>query len=370
MKEAEFFITNANDALKIGATNYAQDRFLQKSKKHYIYIKNISSVAANILKQDAISVGANVLNHKNAILGQDKFDSILEINEINIKDLANKLKLQQFSCIRLSEFLDELKISKEYPKIMAIMNINNDSFYEPSRISEKEFLNKAYELINDGASIIDIGAMSSRPNSKYLGEDLELARLEAIFKIIKEHKLYEKIELSLDSFSFKAQQIALDLGFKYINDISANTALSNLALKYDATYILMHSQNDYIKNYLGENTEINSSKNSQNKFQILSDVYNFFESKLKEIKSKVLIDCGIGFGKNEFENLVLIKHLNHFKTLKKPILLAASNKRCFGDEKELKSLVAHAMSDVSYIRVHNVKSQFELIKYLKKMDEI
>ncbi|WP_267523087.1 dihydropteroate synthase [Campylobacter sp. MG1] len=368
MKEAEFFIVDKDDAININATPYAEDRFFKKTNQHYIYIKNISAVAANILKQDAISVGANVLNHKNAILGNSKNDSILEINDVNIKDLSDKLKLQQFSCNRLSNFLDRLKINKKYPKIMAIMNINNDSFYENSRIKIDDFLTKTYDFIENGASIIDIGAMSSRPNSKYLGENIEFDRLKPIFKIIKENNLCDKIDFSLDSFSEKCLKNALDLGFKYINDISANTSLSNLAIQYDATYILMHSKNNYIENYVNSNC-ITSNYNND-KFVILNEVYNFFKTKLQEISSKVIIDFGIGFGKNEFENLVLIKYLNHFKTLGKEILLAASNKRCFANERELLSLIAHAKSGADYIRVHDVKKQSELLKYLKKMDEI
>lgn len=369
MKEASFYILDENSAKEINSSEFALDRFLKRTNKHIIYIKNISTTAANILKQDAISVGAVVLNHKNTILGGDfKYDSILLVDEINAKDLSNKLKLQQFSCKRLAKFLDELKISKKYPKIMGIMNINDDSFYESSRISEKIFLQKVYEFIENNASIIDIGAMSSRPNSNYLGAELELNRLKPIFKLIKEHKLNEKIEFSLDSFDEQCHKNALDLGFKYVNDISANTKLSKLALSYDATYILMHSKNNYIDNYINKSGL--KICNSDSKFFILNSVYEFFLEKLSEIESKVMIDVGIGFGKSEYENLVLIKYLNHFKTLNKPILLAASNKKLFGTYKEPLSLLAHANSNVDYIRVHNVAEQNAVINYLKKMDEI
>ncbi|MBZ7991240.1 MULTISPECIES: dihydropteroate synthase [unclassified Campylobacter] len=369
MREASFYLLDENSAKDINSSEFALDRFLKRSNHQIIYIKNISTTAANILKQDAISVGAIVLNHKNTILGGEyKYDSILLVDSINAKDLANKLKLQQFSCIRLSKFLNELKISKKYPKIMGIMNINDDSFYESSRISEKEFLAKAYEFIENGASIIDIGAMSSRPNSTYLGAKLELDRLKPIFNLIKEHRLCDKIDFSLDSFDEICLTNALDIGFKYINDISANTKLSKLALKYDATYILMHSQNNYFDNYIN-NTGLSNS-NSNSKFFILDSVYEFFLNKLSEIESKVIIDVGIGFGKSEYENLVLVKYLNHFKTLNKPILLAASNKRFLGEHKEALSLITHANSNADYIRVHDVIGQNAMINYLKKMESI
>lgn len=368
MKEADFFLCDYKDLQKINAHNFAKNNYFQKAKHTNIYIKNLSSIAANILKQECIAIGANLLNDEESIINTTKkVNCILNINQKQIGQLQQRLKLQDFHLKKLANFLSTIKIQETFPKIMGILNINDDSFYENSRTSKNNFLDKAYEMLENNACILDIGAMSSRPKSKYQGQETEMARLKDIFKLIKSEKLYEKCILSIDTFVYEIAKTALDNGFKIINDISANTNLSNLCKEYDATYILMHSQNNYINAYL--NNEELSNIHFDDKFAYLNYVFDFFKKKLEEINSKCIIDVGIGFGKNEFENLVLVKYLEHFKSLNKELLLAASNKGFINKNTNI-SLYLHAICKADYIRVHNVKEQNELINYIKKVEQI
>lgn len=368
MQEAEFFICDYKDLHEINVNNFAKNNYFQKANYINIYIKNLSATAANILKQECIAIGANLLNDKKSIINTTKkLNCILNINQKQIPQLKQRLQLQNFHLKKLVNFLNTIKIQKIFPKIMGILNINDDSFYKISHTNKNNFLNKAYEMIENNAYILDIGAISSRPKSKYLGQEVELSRLKDIFKLINAEKLYEKCILSIDTFILDIAQMALDNGFKIINDISANTDLSNLCKQYDATYVLMHSQNNYINAFLYNQALTNHHYND--KFTYLNYVLNFFNKKLKNITSRCIIDVGIGFGKNEFENLVLIKYLEHFKILNKEILLAASNKGFINHNTNV-SLYLHAISKADYIRVHDVKEQNELINYIKKVEQI
>jgi len=165
---------------KLGVDKVGIEIMKKKHSLYIFYIRDISCGAANILKQDALSIGAELIvpigvpNCKNKI-----FDAILLCNQKQLEILAKKELAQPF---RLKDLAKELKNFINLPKfplkIMGVINANDDSFFEGSRFSGIEAVKKIEEMIRDGADIIDIGGVSSRPGSEYVGVKEELRRVK------------------------------------------------------------------------------------------------------------------------------------------------------------------------------------------------
>lgn len=362
--------------LNIKPHKVGQSIMSKKTKLHFFYIKDIKSAAANILKQDALRVGAELVSNENVILGAKEPSSALLIaTKEQISKLILKEKKQDFKLKELALFLEkEFKKPKEV-KIMGVLNLNNDSFNAQSRTSEKDFEQRLCLMLDEGANYIDIGAVSSRPGSFYCGKEEEFKRLKFALDLIYEKKYYKRAIFSLDSFDEYCVEYALNKGFKLINDIQGlrNEKLAILAKKYSATYCLMHMQND--------------PHNMQDKPEydfILADIESFFKQKLELLASfgldDVLLDVGIGFGKSPRHNMLLIKHLEHFLHFKKPLLIGASRKSVinayYKSEVEQRlpgSLFLHLKAyenGASIIRTHDVKEHKQLFAMAKAMKEL
>lgn len=289
----------------------------EKKELHYFYLDEISFAAINILKQDALSCGAEVLSPNGAILGGKELgEAVLIANQKQIKALAKKEKLQDFKLKELGEFLD---ISFEGPKVcelMAVLNITDDSFNKASRVSANELVSRAEEHIKNGATWLDIGAASTRPDSVYIGSEAEFARVREAVDLLYASKIYESVKLSIDTYDEKCAKYALDHGFSMLNDISANEDLAALAGRYNASYCLMHG-----------GKKGNSQRLEGKILQILDE---FFATKLEACKLKgaknIYLDVGIGFGKSHEQCLELSKNLEHFLRFGCPLLYGASRK--------------------------------------------
>ena len=194
----------------------------KKHSKYIFYIKDISCGAANILKQDALSIGAElavpvgVPNCKREI-----FDAILLCNQKQLEILAKKELSQPFKLKELAKKLKEFINLPKFPlKIMGVINANDDSFFEGSRFQGIEAVKQIEKMIEDGAKIVDIGGVSSRPGSEYVGRSEELKRVKPIIDEIYKNRLYEKAVFSIDTFDEVVLEYALDRGFKIANDIT------------------------------------------------------------------------------------------------------------------------------------------------------
>lgn len=325
-----FKISNTSDFSElcgiIKPQKHGQEIMKTKAKLNYIFLKNIKNPAANILKQDALSIGAELVSTHSAILGgADENNALLIANDKQLALLAKKEKIQDFKLKELANFLDEYLKQNNAPKpeIMGVLNFNDDSLYESSRTKTSELLSKCEQMINDGATYIDIGAVSSRPGSVYIGAEAEFARIKPIIDLLYQEKIFERVKLSLDSFDEKCLNYALERGFSLVNDISADLNLANLAKKHGASYCLMHK--------IGEpkNMQENIEQKSRGR-DILEIVDEFFALNLAKLKQmgikNIILDIGIGFGKSAHENMVLIKHLEHFLRFNHPLLVGASRK--------------------------------------------
>ncbi len=347
----------------------------QKSRLNFIYIQGLKTPAANILKQDALSIGADVAVPKETITCKIPFvDALLIANDKQLRELAHKEKIQPFGlkalAAQLSQFLFTCKTDFT---VMGVLNANEDSFFQSSRFSAKNALERIEKMIDEGAGIIDVGGVSSRPGSLGVSEREELGRIAPIVDVIAEHKLYEKVHFSLDSYSPLCVEYALQRGFSIVNDITAlaNDAVAKLVAKYDATVVLMHMK--------GEPQHMQQEPSYGN---VMLEVDAFFEERIAKAKSfgieKIILDVGIGFGKNLEHNLTLLKHHEHFLHFGYPLLAGASRKSMIDkiistpvEERLAGTLALHLKAyehGASIIRAHDVKEHVQALSVLRALN--
>ncbi|OCL96798.1 dihydropteroate synthase [Arcobacter porcinus] len=349
----------------------------KKAKIHTLFIKNIHVGAANILKQDALSIGADLAVPEGVVIAKDKYvDALLIGNTKHLEILSKKELAQPFGLKDLAKNLKKFIQKENYEtKIMGILNLNIDSFFDKSRTKESEVLEKILVQIEDGANIIDIGAVSSRPGSIYAGEDEELRRVKNTADLIYKHKLYEKVDFSIDSYSPKTIDYVLNCGFKIVNDITGlqNDEVCKLISKYDAKAVIMHMQNDPT-----------NMQNDPKYDDLIIEIDSFFEERVKKAESfgikDLILDVGIGFGKNLEHNLLLLKNLEHFKHFGYELLIGASRKSMIdmitpsSIENRLSGTLAIHLESLrngaSIIRCHDVKEHFQAIKVFEAINSI
>ena len=204
---------------------------------------------------------------------------------------------------------------------MGVLNLTPDSFSDGGKFNKKKSgLKHAIDLFKFGANIVDVGGESTRPGSKSISEKEEWNRIKKIIQ-----KISKKIPLSLDTRKSDIMKKGIKLGIKLINDVSGlsyDTKTIEVLKKSKSPFVIQHSQG----------TPENMQNNPKYKNELL-DIYDFFEEKIKFLRSKgikhnnIIIDPGIGFGKNLKHNMNLIKNISIFHTLGFPILLGLSRKR-------------------------------------------
>ena len=295
-----------------------------KAEIHLVAIKDLHVGGANILKQDALSVGADLAVPKGTVIAaQKRVDALLIATTKELEILARKELAQPFGLKELALKLKKIakvKKTKEY-EIMGVINANDDSFFSGSRFLERDAVVMIEQMIEEGADIIDIGAVSSRPNAAIVSATEELERITPILELIKEKNIAQNVRLSIDSYEPLVIQKALDAGFTIVNDITGleNDAVCELCASYGATAVIMHMQGTP-----------QTMQNSPAYNSVLDDVYSFFSERIEKAEhfgiKDIVLDVGIGFGKSLEDNISLIKNLEHFLTLEKKLLVGASRK--------------------------------------------
>lgn len=349
------------------------------SKMHYhlIKIENLHVAAANILKQDALSIGAELATPKGVITCDTKYvDVILMGTSKHLKILSKKELAQPFGLKEVAKLLSHfIKETSQEIEIMGIINANDDSFFSKSRFSSDQALVKIQEMINDGATIIDIGAVSSRPNADTVSETVELERVKSIIDTIYAQKLFEKARFSIDSYTPSVLEYALSHGFTIVNDITglADDKVCEIAAKHKAQVVIMHMQ--------GNPQTMQKQPEYEN---IITDISDFFTERIQKALSfgikDIILDVGIGFGKTLNHNLMLIKHLEHFKSLGYPLLVGGSRKSMINDvlttptqDRLAATLALHLEAlnrGACIIRCHDVKEHTQAFSITKALKEL
>jgi len=360
----------------VGVTHEGSALLIPKTHLNLIYIKDLKTPAANILKQDALSIGADLAVPKDTITCKVPLvDAVLIANDKQLKELAHKEKIQPFGLKEVAQKLSEFTFTcKDDFSVMGIINTNEDSFFQGSRFKDEAALKHVECMIEEGATMIDLGGVSSRPGSLGVSEQEELLRVKPIIDLIFKHKLFEKAQFSLDSYSPLCLEYALTHGFSIVNDITAlaNDDVARVTAKYDATVILMHMQGDP-KSMQYEPAYDN----------VILEVDAFFEERIAKALQfgikKIVLDVGIGFGKNLEHNLQLLKHHEHFLHFGYPLLVGASRKSMIDkiiptpiDERLPGTLALHLKAyehGASIIRAHDVKAHVQALSVLKALNQ-
>lgn len=244
---------------------------------------------------------------------------------------------------------------------MGILNITPDSFYKKSRLTSlDDALNKAEKMVHEGADILDLGGESSRPGSKPISVDEELRRVLPVVKsIIKKFN----VPVSVDTYKSSVAKTVLDEGASIINDISGLQFDPNMAKTIASTnagVIIMHIS--------GEPQTMQKNPSYKN---LMKEIKSYIEEGInKAISSgipgdRIIVDPGIGFGKNFFHNIIILKRLKELKTLKQPVLLGLSRKSFIGKildlpaeerlEGTLAASVIGIINGAQILRTHDIK---------------
>lgn len=346
-----------------------------KSMHHLFFIHDLHVGAANILKQDALSIGADLAVPKGTVTAQNSHvDAILIATHQQMVKLSRKELAQPFGLKTLAQELSRhAKAHKPgQTKLMGVVNANDDSFYAESRFKEGAAIEAVVSMIEEGAEIIDIGAVSSRPGSTPVEEAEELKRIKPIIDSLYTEKLYERATFSIDSYTPSVIAYTLEHGFKIVNDITGleNDEVCRLTSKYDATAVIMHMQG----------TPQTMQNNPAYKY-LLTDITAFFEERIDKAEKfgirEIVLDVGIGFGKTLDDNLSLIANLEHFLKLQRPLLIGASRKSLIDkiiptpiEERLPGTLALHlkaAENGAEIIRTHDVKAHKQALGVIQAM---
>ena len=261
---------------------------------------------------------------------------------------------------------------KKIPNILGVLNLTPDSFSDGGKFNtKKKGINHAIKLYKEGADLIDVGGESTRPGSKEVNKEDEWNRINDILKSI-----VKKIPISLDTRKSEIMKNGIKVGVKLINDVSGlsfDPETINILKKYKIPFVIQHT--------LG--TPENMQKNPKYKNELL-DIYDFFEEKIKLLRSKgikhnnIILDPGIGFGKKLKHNMNLIRRVSIFHSLGFPILVGNSRKRFIKDISKkndsytriggtISSSLYLMMQGVQILRIHDVNEVMQAIKVFKEI---
>lgn len=253
------------------------------------------------------------------------------------------------------------------PVVMGILNTTPDSFYAQSRIaSVDDVLQKATEMIADGAEILDIGGYSSRPGATEISVEEELGRTTDVIQAVK--TAFPEILISIDTFRSEVSLAAVLAGADIINDISGGMAdpkIFEVAGKYECPYILMHMR--------GTPQTMMHQTDYTN---LMEEVEIYFRNQLQKAKGfgikEVILDLGFGFSKNSDQNYLLLKNLAQFHSLNCPILVGISRKSMIYKPLSLTAEdslngttvlnTVALLNGAQILRVHDVKPAVEAVK--------
>jgi dihydropteroate synthase len=366
---------------------YGIEIMLPKAIHYLIRARGISCIAATILKQEMLSLGAEAALPREALTGGSrKTDCLLIGSRAHFEALIRKLAVQPFGLATIGQELrDSLKRFEKpdfvlrlprqnlrlgaKPLIMGIINLTPDSFsgdglYGPGAVDAAREL--ALRMTAEGADILDIGGESSRPGARAVSAGEELRRTIPVIKAIARHSA---IPLSIDTCKPEVAHAALENGASIVNDITGlkNSRMRALVRRYRAGAVIMHMRGNP-----------RTMQKQPVYTSLISDLMAFFRHAIGKARETgipedaLIIDPGIGFGKTLENNLEILSRLEEFKILGLPILVGVSRKSFIGkilgtqpQERiigSVASCVVAASRGAHILRVHDVKETAQALK--------
>jgi dihydropteroate synthase len=353
---------------------------IMMTKGEYFIFKayKISSPAANILKQQMLSIGGECATTKGVITCSAKEAPVILMGtKKHYLHLIDSLENQCFGLdeIRreLIEFFSgdnnkrEIKVGRrtfDFSKktyIMGVVNVTPDSFSDGGKYLEKQkAIEAALEMIDEGADIIDIGGESTRPGSDSVDVNTELSRVIPVIEGIRKKS---DTPLSIDTYKSQVAQAAISCGVNLVNDISGlryDEEMANVVTEYNIPIVLMHIK--------GKPKNMQESPHYDN---IIDEILLELSESVSRAtaagvnRDKIIVDPGIGFGKHWKDNYFILRYLNEFKSLGYPLLVGPSRKSFIGNllhlppddrlEGTLAAVCCAVMNGADIIRVHDVK---------------
>ncbi|ESU18619.1 dihydropteroate synthase [Flavobacterium cauense R2A-7] len=258
------------------------------------------------------------------------------------------------------------------PKVMGILNITPDSFFDGGKYkSDADFLNQTEKMLSEGASFIDVGAYSSRPNAVFVSEEQEIKRLTPIVALLV--KKFPEIILSIDTFRAEVAKVAIDNGAAIINDISAgllDDKMLQVIADEKVPYIMMHMR--------GTPQTMTTLTDYED---IVKEMIFYFSKRIAAARSlginDIIIDPGFGFAKTIEQNYEVLQKLELFQMLELPLLSAISRKSMI--YKVLENNPEEALNGTTFLntislmkgakilRVHDVQEAVECVTLFKKL---
>ena len=259
------------------------------------------------------------------------------------------------------------------PQVMGILNVTPDSFYAGSRAeTERDITQRIHQIVNEGASIIDIGAYSSRPNAQHISAEEEMSRLRTGLELIRKH--HPEAIVSVDTFRADIARMCVEeYGVAIINDISAGNMDEQMfptIARLGVPYIIMHMK--------GTPQNMQETPHYDH---FLKEIFYYFSEKVQKLRDlgakDIIIDPGFGFGKTIEHNYELMNHLEEFHLFELPILAGISRKsmiyKLLGITPEEALNGTTALNTIALtkgahiLRVHDVKEAVETIRIVEKM---
>lgn len=251
------------------------------------------------------------------------------------------------------------------PVIMGIINVTPDSFFEASRCqNDEKIISQATKMIEEGASILDIGACSTRPGSDPVSEEEEMRRMRHALGVIR--KLYPEVPISIDTFRASVAEMSVkEFGAQIINDVyGCDEKMYETVGKLGCTYVLMHCH------------EVDSTS----KEDLIKKIFTFFAKEIEKLKANgvkdIIVDPGFGFGKTMEENFALLSMTKELKAFGYPILVGISRKRMIWQTLEITpadalngTTILNALSltqGADILRVHDVKEAKQCVELYMK----
>jgi len=363
-----------------------------KSVFYCFQITGIKSWAANIIKQHLLSLGSDAGVERSALVRDIQTQAIVFGSLAQLSRLADKLAGQPFGLSQVAQDLtaaisglsrDEyvfgcrdktLKLGS--PAVCGIINVTPDSFsgdglmakmVDGSQQMVDAGLRKAEEMVKAGAKMLDIGAESSRPFSSRLAAKEEIKRLRPVLAAVR--RAFPRIILSVDTYKYETARAACDSGADVINDITAfgDRRMVSLIKRHGLGCVIMHMK--------GVPANMQAAPVYAD---VIAEIYDYLKKRLRAAKlagipaSRVMIDPGIGFGKNVRDNFAIIQQLAVFRTLGCPVFLGVSRKSFIGKILEvpagsrlagsLAAGLAAVVSGAKVLRVHDVKATVQALK--------
>ncbi len=364
---------------KIGVSREGEKILSQKTHLYLIKLEGISSQAANLLKQEMLSVSGDVAVKKEVVaFTTSKSDVLLIGTQAQYKRIFPRLRCQPFNLSILSHKIEEalknfkrenfilsfknssLDLTKKVA-IMGILNLTPDSFYDGGKYTqEKKALRRVEEMISQGADIIDVGGESTRPGAKRVAPGEEIRR---VIRVIEKIKEVFQVPVSIDTYKTQVAKEAIEAGADMVNDISGlrfDEKLPGVIAKCKVPLVVMH-----IKGTPGD------MQDNPHYDSLMGEIISYLAQSIRRAeqagvdREKLIIDPGIGFGKTTEHNLEIINRLSELKSLGRPILIGISRKSFIGNvlnlplEERLEGSLAAVSLAVSQgariIRTHDVK---------------